>query len=106
MKSVPSSAVWETLHRLLGALSEAGKGCAILVNEEFSCLEFDMNRDAISWIRRKIEYRRSLMEHLPKKTCQNGISYTLVGDYYIPDLQLAGSPFRARHRHTLPSVSA
>ena len=27
------------------------------------------------------------MEHLPKKTCQNGISYTLVGDYYIPDLQ-------------------
>lgn len=29
------------------------------------------------------------MEHLPKKTCQNGISYTLVGDYYIPDLQLS-----------------
>ena len=28
------------------------------------------------------------MEHLPKKTCQNGISYTLVGDYYILDLQL------------------
>lgn len=28
------------------------------------------------------------MEHLPKKTYQNGISYTLVGDYYIPDLQL------------------
>ena len=28
------------------------------------------------------------MEHLPKKTCQNGISYMLVGDYYIPDLQL------------------
>ena len=28
------------------------------------------------------------MDHLPKKTCQNGISYTLVGDYYIPDLQL------------------
>ena len=28
------------------------------------------------------------MEHLPKKTCQNRISYTLVGDYYIPDLQL------------------
>ena len=28
------------------------------------------------------------MEHLQKKTCQNGISYTLVGDYYIPDLQL------------------
>lgn len=28
------------------------------------------------------------MKHLPKKTCQNGISYTLVGDYYIPDLQL------------------
>lgn len=28
------------------------------------------------------------MKHLPKKTCQNGIGYTLVGDYYIPDLQL------------------
>ena len=28
------------------------------------------------------------MEHLPKKTCQNGINYTLVGDYYISDLQL------------------
>ena len=28
------------------------------------------------------------MEHLPKKTCQNGIGYMLVGDYYIPDLQL------------------
>ena len=28
------------------------------------------------------------MEHLPKKTCENGIGYTLVGDYYIPDLQL------------------
>ena len=38
------------------------EGCAILVDEEFSCLEFDMNRDTISWIRRKIEYRRSLME--------------------------------------------
>lgn len=47
-----------------------------------------MNRDTISWIWRKIEYRRSLMDHLPKKTCQNGIGYTLVGDYYIPDLQL------------------
>ena len=28
------------------------------------------------------------MEHLPKKTCQNSISYTLVGDYCIPALQL------------------
>lgn len=28
------------------------------------------------------------MEHLPKKIHQNGISYTLVGDYYIPDLEL------------------
>ena len=34
------------------------------------------------------EYRRSNMEHLPKKIHQNGISYTLVGDYYIPDLKL------------------
>lgn len=30
------------------------------------------------------------MEHLPKKIHQNGISYTLVGDYYIPDLKLPG----------------
>ena len=28
------------------------------------------------------------MEHLPKKIHQNGINYTLVGDYYIPDLRL------------------
>ena len=28
------------------------------------------------------------MEHLSKKIHQNGISYTLVGDYYIPDLKL------------------
>ena len=28
------------------------------------------------------------MEHLPKEIHQNGISYTLVGDYYIPDLEL------------------
>ena len=26
------------------------KGCAILVREEFSCLEFIMNRDTINWI--------------------------------------------------------
>ena len=28
------------------------------------------------------------MEHLPKKIHHNGISYTLMGDYYIPDLRL------------------
>ena len=28
------------------------------------------------------------MDHLLKKIHQNGISYTLVGDYYIPDLEL------------------
>ena len=28
------------------------------------------------------------MEHLPKKIHHYGISYTLVGDYYIPDLKL------------------
>ena len=28
------------------------------------------------------------MDHLPKKIHQNGISYTLVEDYYIPDLKL------------------
>ena len=32
------------------------------------------------------------MEHLPKKITQNGIRYTLVGDYYIPDLQLPEKP--------------
>lgn len=63
-------------------------GYAILVREEFSCLEFIMNRDTINWILKKTEYRRSNMEHLPKKIHQNGISYTLVGDYYIPDLKL------------------
>ena len=29
------------------------------------------------------------MEHLPKKIHHYGISYTLVGDYYIPDLKLS-----------------
>lgn len=29
------------------------------------------------------------MEHLSKKIHHNGISYTLVGDYYIPDLKLS-----------------
>lgn len=32
---------------------------AILVCEEFSCLEFHMNRDMTNWILIKIEYRRS-----------------------------------------------
>ena len=32
------------------------------------------------------------MEHLPKKIHQNGISYTLVGDYYIPDLEPVQCP--------------
>ena len=57
---------------------------AVITHEEFSCLEFNMNRDTISWILRKIKYKRSLMEHLPRKICQNGIGYTLVGDYYTP----------------------
>ena len=30
------------------------------------------------------------MEHLPKKIHHNGISYTLMGDYYIPALRLPG----------------
>lgn len=30
------------------------------------------------------------MEHFPKKTCRNGISYTLIRDYYITDLLLLG----------------
>ena len=28
------------------------------------------------------------MAHFPQKTYHNGISYTLVGDYYVPALQL------------------
>ena len=32
------------------------------------------------------------MEHLPKKIHHNGISYTLMGDYYIPDLRLPKVP--------------
>ena len=71
-----------------GAVLVVHQGYAILVREEFSCLEFIMNRDTINWILKKTEYRRSNMEHLPKKIHQNGISYTLVGDYYIPDLKL------------------
>ena len=63
-------------------------GYAILVREEFSCLEFIMNRDNDQLDSEKTEYRRSNMEHLPKKIHQNGISYTLAGDYYIPDLEL------------------
>ena len=31
-------------------LSEVRQGYAILVREEFSCLEFIMNRDTINWI--------------------------------------------------------
>lgn len=46
-----------------------------------------MNRDTINWIL-KNEYRRSIMEHLPKRITENGIDYILVGDYYIPDLRL------------------
>ena len=35
-------------------LSEIRKGYAILVREEFSCLEFIMNRDTINWILKKL----------------------------------------------------
>ncbi len=28
------------------------------------------------------------MEYLPKETRQNGVDFTLIGDYYIPDIQL------------------
>jgi len=60
---------------------------AIILREEFSCLESITNRDTINWIL-KNEYRRSIMEHLPKRITENGIDYILVGDYYIPDLRL------------------
>lgn len=39
--------------------SDSLQGYAILVCEEFSCLEFHMNRDMTNWILIKIEYRRS-----------------------------------------------
>lgn len=35
-------------------VTETGSGCAILVREEFSCLEFIMNRDTINWILKKL----------------------------------------------------
>lgn len=63
------------------------EGYAIILREEFSCLESITNRDTINWIL-KNEYRRSIMEHLPKRITENGIDYILVGDYYIPDLRL------------------
>ena len=37
------------------------------------------------------------MEHLPKKTCQNGISYTLVGDYYMAELAAADAARTKKH---------
>ena len=63
------------------------QGYGIILREEFSCLESITNRDTINWIL-KNEYRRSIMEHLPKRITENGIDYILVGDYYIPDLRL------------------
>ena len=68
-------------------LSKSKEGYAIILREEFSCLESITNRDTINWIL-KNEYRRSIMEHLPKRITENGIDYILVGDYYIPDLRL------------------
>ena len=38
---------------LWGILTKIFHGYAILVCEEFSCLEFHMNRDTISWILKK-----------------------------------------------------
>lgn len=35
---------------LTGKGTKGGQGYAILVREEFSCLEFIMNRDTINWI--------------------------------------------------------
>ena len=53
-------------------LSEVRQGYAILVGEEFSCLEFDMNRDTISWIWRKnriqeVAYGTLTEENLSKR---------------------------------------
>lgn len=53
-------------------MSESVEGYAILVGEEFSCLEFDMNRDTISWIWRKnriqeVAYGTLTEENLSKR---------------------------------------
>ena len=48
-----------------------------------------MNRDTINWIRikRKQEVAmKKLKKHIHDDS--NGLDYVLVGDYYIPDLQL------------------
>ena len=36
------------------------------------------------------------MEHLPKKIHQNGISYTLVGDYYLSLRHICGTAPQGR----------
>ena len=48
-----------------------------------------MNRDTINWIRIKRK-QEVAMEKLKKHIHDdsNGLDYVLVGDYYIPDLQL------------------
>ena len=81
------SMVADALSAEYRVISQSGWGYAIILREEFSCLESITNRDTINWIL-KNEYRRSIMEHLPKRITENGIDYILVGDYYIPDLRL------------------
>ena len=43
------------------------------------------------------------MEHLPKKIHHNGIGYTLMGDYYIPDLKLSEQPEAPIGKNTAPA---
>ena len=44
----------EKHHKITPLYVDDREGCAILVREEFSCLEFIMNRDTINWILKKL----------------------------------------------------
>ena len=47
-----------------------------------------MNRDTINWILKKLNTGGRTWSICQRKIHQNGIGYTLMGDYYIPDLKL------------------
>ena len=47
-----------------------------------------MNRDTINWILKKLNTGGRTWNIYQRKSITIGISYTLVGDYYIPDLKL------------------
>ena len=47
-----------------------------------------MNRDTINWILKKLNTGGRTWSIYQRKIHHNGIGYTLMGDYYIPDLKL------------------